>query len=144
MPSLLKADRQIPLGRLVSKGRDDVVHEEIEREVQALDRESSKKKAEYFVNRLGINWFGGTIVPILDGVLRLRNEMLHENPDRMVHDTELVSLNLVTTAVPLATLAQAALLYPDAFKLPAHLKEKDARKFLPRGTATNSVGPQRA
>ena len=132
VPSLLKHDRQIDLGRLVSKSKDVVVHEEIEREVQTLDRESAKKKAEYFLKRLGINWFDGTIIPILDGVLRLRTEMLHENPDRMVHDTELLSLNLVTTSVPLATLAQTALLYPDAFKLPLHVKKEDAQKFLPR------------
>src|SRR5713101_1860523 len=65
VPSLLKHDRQIDLGRLVSKSKDVVVHEEIEREVQTLDRESAKKKAEYFLKRLGINWFDGTIIPIL-------------------------------------------------------------------------------
>ncbi|MGB9074711.1 MAG: hypothetical protein WCC22_18890 [Terriglobales bacterium] len=134
-PSLLRADRPVRLGKLVSKGRDEVVREEIEREVQQLDRKSTDEKAHYFLNRLGISWFDGNIVPILDGVIRLRNEMLHENPDRMVQDNELPLLNLVTTAVPLATVAQAAVLYRGQFALPVHMTEEDARKFLPKRSA---------
>lgn len=117
-PTLLKEDRQVPLGKLVAKGQQEVLREEIEREVQTLDRKSVAEKADYFSQRLGINWFGGTIVPILDQVIRARNEMLHENPDRMVNEKDLVFLSLATTSVPVATIAQAALLYPRAFVLP--------------------------
>jgi hypothetical protein len=130
-PSLLKPDRQVPLGRLVAEGQEDVIREEIEREVQILDRKSTKEKAEYFLYRLGIGWFDGTIVPILGGVIDLRNEMLHENPERMVSDFEMVLLNLATSSVPIAITAQAAILYPTAFSLPTLMKEEDALKFLP-------------
>ena len=133
VPSLLREDREIPLGKLVAKGQEEVVREEIEREVQQLDRKSTKEKADYFLKRLGITWFDGHMAVILDDVIRLRNEMLHENPELIVREHDLALLNLVTTAVPLATLAQAALLFPKAFALPAHMTEEDARKFLPHG-----------
>jgi hypothetical protein len=141
-PSLLKPDRQVPLGKLVSKGLEDIVGEEIEREVQILDRKSTKEKAEYFLERLGIGWFDGTIVPILDGVIDVRNEMLHENPERIVSDIEMVLINLVTTSVPIATIAQAAILYPSAVSLPTLMKEEDARKFLPKQTARKPDPPR--
>jgi len=129
-PRLLKEDRQIPLGKLVAKGGEEVLREEIEREVQMLDRKSVAEKAEYFSKRLGINWFGGTIVPIFEHVIRARNEMLHENPDRVVSEKDLLFSHLVVLSVPVATLAQAALLYPKAFVLPMHMAEDDARKFF--------------
>jgi hypothetical protein len=72
------------------------VNAEIEREVQALDRESTEKKAIYFRKRLGINWFDGTIVPILDRVITLRNLILHEDPNRLVDESDRVLL-LVTS-----------------------------------------------
>jgi hypothetical protein len=133
--SLLKPDRQVPLGKLVSKGSDEIIREEIDREVQILDRKSTEEKADYFLRRLGIGWFGGTIVPILDKVVRLRNEILHENPERMPGDTEMMLLGLVTISLPLATVAQAAVLYPTAFTLPVDLSEENARKFLPVQTS---------
>jgi hypothetical protein len=115
----------------VSKGSDEIIREEIDREVQTLDRKSTGEKADYFLRRLGIGWFGGTIVPLLDMVVGLRNQMLHENPERMPTDTEMALLGLVTMGVPVATVAQAAILYPTAFSLPKNMSEEDARKFLP-------------
>jgi len=129
-PTLLREDRQVPLGKLLAKGQDEVLREEIEREVQMLDRKSVEDKADYFFKRLGINWLGGTIVPFLDHAVRVRNEMLHENPDRMVNEEDLFFLNLATFSVPIATLAQAALLYPRSFTPPMNIAEEDARKFF--------------
>ncbi len=76
-PTLLRSDRNIDLGRLVSQGQETLVREEIEREVQSLDRQSVEKKAEYFRDRLNIDWFGGKIVPLLDLAINVRNEILH-------------------------------------------------------------------
>lgn len=66
--------------------------------------------------------------------------MLHENPERLVSDGEKVFLNLVMTSVPMATIGQAAILYPTAFRLPAHMTEEYARKFLP-GQTSEVSGP---
>ena len=79
-PTLLRADRKIDLGRLVSQGHEALIRAEIEREVQSLDRETPEKKSNYFRDRLKINWFDGEIVGSLDRVIRLRNTILHENP----------------------------------------------------------------
>lgn len=129
-PTLLREDRQVPLGKLLAKGQDEVLREEIEREVQMLDRKSVEDKADYFFRRLGINWFGGAIVPFLNHAVKVRNEMLHENPDRVVNEKDLFFLNLATFSVPIATLAQAALLYPRSFTPPMNITEEDARKFF--------------
>jgi hypothetical protein len=141
-PSLLKEDRLIPLGKLVSKGEKEVIFDEIEREVQMLDRESTKKKGEYFLERLGINWFEGAMIPILEGVIRLRNIMLHESPDRMVSESEYAMMLMAIVFIPTTTIAQAAILYPKVFKLPLKMKEEDARKMLFRAGAKSSDGKQ--
>ena len=130
-PALLKDDRQVPLGKLVAKGIDDILREEVDREVQILDRKSTAEKAEYFLKRLGISWFNGTIVPILGKAIKARNEMLHENPDRTPTRGEVLFMELATMSVPTATMAQAALLYPKVCGLPMSMSEEDAQKFLP-------------
>jgi hypothetical protein len=130
-PSLLREDRQIPLGRLVAKGGADVIREEIEREVQALDRESTKKKAEYFFERLGINWLPG--VDVLHIAIRLRNEMLHENPDRTVNELEYAIMQAASMFVPFLVIAQAALLYPKVCQLPLNMTEDDVGKLFAGG-----------
>lgn len=115
-PSLLKADRQIPLGKLVSQPTNEIIEEEIEREVQGLDRKSVEQRSEYFDKHLNIDWFGGTIIPFLKPVLELRNRVLHENPDTVVSEEDLDLAHVVCMALPMGCLFQAAVLYPDRFK----------------------------
>jgi hypothetical protein len=126
-PNLLKPDRQIPLGKVVSVPRDEIVAEEIEREVQSLDRKSVEERYLYFDKRLNIDWFGGTIVPLLKPVLELRNKILHENPDIDVTDKNLQLAHLVCFSLPLVCVMQAEVLYPGSFKLgksnPAQFRE---------------------
>jgi hypothetical protein len=129
-PELLRADRAVPLGKLVAQGRDALIAEEIDREVQTLDRQSVKKKADYFTKRLGIDWFGLKIVPIMDAVINARNEILHENADREISQFELIGLPIVTIALPLTCAAQAAVLYPGSCKLPDHIDEGTVRASL--------------
>jgi hypothetical protein len=131
-PTLLKDDRQIPLGKLVVKGFDEILQEEVEREVQILDRKSTIDKAEYFLKRLGISWFDGTMIPILDSAIQARNTMLHENPDHLPTAGEQLFMELSTIGVPVATMAQAALLYPKSCSFPISMNEEDAKVFLPR------------
>lgn len=44
-PQLLKPDRQVPLGKLVSEGTKIVIESEIDREVQSLDRKSVEERS---------------------------------------------------------------------------------------------------
>lgn len=129
-PNLLRHDRDVPLGKVIAVRKEQIIAEEIEREVQILDRQSTEKKADYFKTRLHIDWFGGTMVPIMDAMIKARNEILHENPDREISRFEGIALEIVTTMLPLNCVAQAAVLYPGSCLLPEHLDEKTVREKL--------------
>lgn len=131
-PDLLREDRTVQLGKLVSHGADSIITEEIEREAQALDRQNVEKKANYFRDRLGIDWFGHAIVPIMEAVINARNEILHENADREISSFEPLGLSIVTVMLPLSCMAQAAVLYPGSCKLPVGIDEATVRASLLR------------
>lgn len=115
-PKALKADRQVPLGKIVSTPIEEILEEEIEREVQSLDRKTIEQRCEYFDKHLNIDWFGGTIIPLLKPVLDLRNKITHEDPDITITDNDLGLTYLVTFSLPVACVMQASVLYPEAFK----------------------------
>lgn len=115
-PTILKADRKIPLGKIIAKPIEELLEEEIEREVQILDRKSIEKKYEYFDKRLNIDWFEGTIIPLMKPVFELRNKISHEDPDIIVTDNILNMTHLVTYSLPTMCMMQAAVLYPESFK----------------------------
>jgi len=114
-PALLKPDRMIPLGRIVAVGRDAIVEEEIEREVQEVDRKSVADRAQYFERRLRIDWFGGHVVSIVKESLDLRNRVIHAEPDLQVSDTDVDTARWVTFAVPYYCCLRASERYPVAF-----------------------------
>lgn len=115
-PRLLKADRQIPLGKLTSQPLSEIVDEEIEREVQSLDRKSVRDRAEYFDKRLNVSWFDGTIVPLAEPIFELRNTILHEDPNATVSESDVRLAQVVCVSLPLGCIMQAAVLFPDTFK----------------------------
>jgi len=129
-PTLLKSDRQIALGKLISTEKDKIVEEEILREVQSLDRKNTEDKAKYFKKTLGIQWFDDKIVPLLDDVLEQRNLILHETPDEKIKKVDLDLVHVVCFAIPWITIAQAAVLYPGGFKMIDGLDEVKARTFI--------------
>ena len=114
-PSILKSDRQVPLGKILSAGLDVVLADEIEREVQILDRKSVSEKARYFLERLGIDWFDGKIVPFLERVIKVRNRIMHEDPDYKIKDEDIGTAQVVCFSIPWVTVIQAAVLYPGGF-----------------------------
>lgn len=129
-PELIRADRQIPLGRLIAVGKDQLIEEEIEREIQSLDRKNVEDRARHFREQLGIDWFDGTIVPMLKHVLDLRNTILHDNPDEKVEKVDIGVAHLVCFAIPWVSVAQAAVLYPHGFKMIEGLDPEKAKFFL--------------
>ncbi len=113
---------------------------EIEREVQSLDRETVQKKADYFRKRLRINWFDGTIVPLLEDVIDVRNEILHENPERPITSSEILLLRITTLAVPFASVMGAHALYPTVCALPEHAREESTSHFvIPKAKTSDAV-----
>lgn len=129
-PALLRSDRNVELGRLVAKGQDTVIAEEIEREVDSLDRQTAEKKSRYFEQKLGISWFDGKAAPVLEAVVRLRNIVLHEDPDRPVDEKDQVLVSAVSTGVIFASVAAAAILYPAVCDLPLGLDAERAKLYL--------------
>jgi hypothetical protein len=129
-PALLRSDRQIPLGRLVALGPEKILEEEVEREVQSVDRKSIGDRAKYFLERLSIDWFDGTIVPLMEWAFGQRNEILHFNPDAEVSSKDLGRASVVGSAVPWVSVAQAAILYPGGFKMIEGLEMEKAQQVF--------------
>lgn len=114
-PELLKPDRAVPLGRLLSLGLDAMIGEEIEREVQSLDRKNVKDRSIYFKDRLGVDWLNETVVPSVEGILELRNAILHNDPDRSVSANDVQEAKLVAIALPMYCCLRASERFPEAF-----------------------------
>jgi hypothetical protein len=115
-PQLLRSDRQIPLGKLVSQPIQDILDEEIEREVQSMDRKTLEQRAEYFDTRLNITWFDGTIVPLMKPLFDLRNKVIHGDSVTCVSKGDLLLADTVCMALLWCCILQAAVLYPNSFK----------------------------
>ena len=131
-PTLLKSDRQVPLGKLLAVGQEKIFEEEIEREVQSLDRKSIEDRCKYFLDKLSIDWFDGKIVPLMQRVFDKRNDIIHLDPNTDVTYNNLRLASLVGIAVPWVSIAQAAVLYPKGFKMIENLDPETARKLLPK------------
>lgn len=122
-PGLLNPGRKVPIGRVLSEGLNSVVEEEIAREVHGLDRKTVEDRCEYFKSRLSIDWsFDNTMPPLLKEVLESRNAILHENPDLEVSEFDLTIAMTVCIAIPMVSMVQAHLHYPDAFASPGNTK----------------------
>jgi hypothetical protein len=116
-PSLLDPQRQIPLGALITEGQNEIMQIEIERAVQTLDRKSIEQRAKHFQDHLGIDWFGGTIVPIWKAAAERRNAVLHEDVNAIVTEGNILSAMIAAVALPMYCCLQAAVLYPKGFKM---------------------------
>ena len=114
-PGHLRGDRKIPLGKLVKFSREEIIEEEIQREVQSLDRKNVRERAEYFAKLLDMHWLSEWANP-WERALDLRNKVLHEDPDAQVTDADLHSAYLFCTNLPLACVLKGSVLYPDGFE----------------------------
>ncbi len=127
-PTLLKSDKKIDLGRVVAKGGDTVVEEEIEHEVKKLDAESTRTRASYFKDTLNLDW-GNPVMPepklrisheacvdAIDEVTKLRHKVVHEESDYVVSLDALQKARSFYTFVPNCCAAQAVEIYPSQFE----------------------------
>ncbi len=132
-PLLLRPERQISLGRLASIGLEAVLAEEIEREVQGLDRKSTRERTDYFRRRLGIDWFDGKIVPLLEIVIETRNGILHDDPDKVIADGVIGIAYITCLSIPWVSLVQAAVLYPSGFKMIEGVSKEEVMEVFFKG-----------
>lgn len=130
-PMLLRGEKEIALGRLISKGEDAVLEEEIETEVKRLDRENVKERAKYFKDKLGLKWGDpklfhqfyrlkssqdhADIVAAVDELSELRHKIVHKDTGYIVKPDELDNARSYFTFVPSFCCRQAVKLYPEQF-----------------------------
>jgi hypothetical protein len=115
-PSLLNADRQVPLGRIIAEGSEAVIRLEIEREVQSMDRKSLAERATHFQQRLRIDWPDNPDVSAVRRVVEARNRVLHEDPGMTVSDDQLQEVLLVALFLPFHCCRQCVERYPAGFR----------------------------
>jgi hypothetical protein len=113
-PTLLSSDRQISLGRLAAFGGEKIIEEEIERAVQALDRQTVAEKAKVF-QKIGLPW--NKKPEEVEDITRLRNEILHENVERQVSGWELHTCRKLVLRLPLHLFYLGWQLYPKTFAM---------------------------
>jgi hypothetical protein len=125
-PQFLRTDRTVPLGKLISKDRKEILEEEIEREVHALDRKNINQRAEYFRDHLRLSWETRESIPEwcsqdmgavaqIERLLGLRNGILHEKPLVEVSVQDLLLAFCFFLLVPLACCIRGNELYPESF-----------------------------
>ena len=83
-PRILDSQRHIPLGKLISMGKDEVILQEVERCVQSLDRKSVEERVDFFNKNFGIDFFGEPGKTLLKSLTDKRNKLLHEEPGKGV------------------------------------------------------------
>ena len=123
-PSLLKPDRKIDLGRIISTGSSSVIEEEIEREVTSLDRKNLDEKCRYFEATLDLSWGDKFVLNSVKKSLRKRNIILHEDPDTVIDQKDNMFALLASMTIPLFCIAQGSVLYPEGFAKVKHIDDE--------------------
>jgi len=121
---------------LVAKGAEEVIETEIEREVQSLDRKSVEQRSKYFQEKLNLDWFNGTIVPILDQAIRYRNRILHEDVTAKVSDGDLTMAG-IAAVLPMWCCLQGVVLYPAGFTM-SNVNTEELRASIQNARKTSS------
>lgn len=124
---LQKRQKEIPLAKLIAKGEDAILEEEIETEVRRLDKENVKERAKYFKDTLGLDWGDPRLpksklrvphakcVEALHQASEIRNKIVHRESDYVVKLDELETARRFFTFVPSCCCKQAVKLYPTHF-----------------------------
>ena len=110
---LLNSERTIPLGRLTALGEAKIIEEEIERAVQMLDRKSAREKCQAFA-KLGLSW--DEMAEKIDAVIRLRNEILHEDVNRLVTGQNIQDCRMCVLELPMRVCSAGMKAYPATFE----------------------------
>jgi hypothetical protein len=116
-PSLLSADRSVPLGKLISEGFERTIESEIDREVQSLDRKAVDGRAAYFQVRLRLHFDdSGEMRGWWQKMIDARNGLLHEDPDMTITEDQLKAVRDVVLFLPFRHCQQCVTRYPQGFR----------------------------
>ena len=97
-PSLLKEDRTIPLGKLVSKGEKAVLYDEVEREIDALDRKEIGARLNHISSVYGlVEAFDPARISVFKRSSEQRNQILHHSSRPSIKEHTLNQLAIAAT-----------------------------------------------
>ncbi|HTD66305.1 MAG TPA: hypothetical protein VK846_07225 [Candidatus Limnocylindria bacterium] len=119
-PSILalsKPNRQIQRESLFQYGYQKILEEEIAAEVNEVDRKSVKDRARYFEEKLGLKWGDEVVVKAVKDATDARNEISHENPNKVIADAWLADTKKYLGQVARSCFMNARSLYPKNFEL---------------------------
>lgn len=138
-PTLFMGAKQVPLGQVYLKGFDAVLEKEIEEEVDTLDRKSLQERAQYFKDRLRIDYFppsSPVTMEALKKVLDSRDRILHKEPAVSISESDELFVTLSCLSVGTHIFDQARKLYPKAFgtdpKLETAIIESMVKQLSPK------------
>jgi hypothetical protein len=115
-PRLLRGDKTpILLGDLVDRGFDAIIEEEIESRLVAIDRKPVHARAEYFRDRLQAPWGPLELVNAAHWSTKLRNRILHEDPDAKVSPEDLNDTVIMALCISGFVCQSLVERHPDAF-----------------------------
>ncbi len=115
--NLLREDRQIPLGKIINRGHQEILEEEVSREVDILDRKSLENKIKYFINRLGVSkeHLDGPFTRHLDEAISLRNRILHESCEMEITEKQVNEAEISCLIIGIFLFQNSWQKYPEIF-----------------------------
>lgn len=108
-------DRKMILDCLSKFGLDKTIHEQVEDEVKKMSKDF-KEWPGYFSNRTGISWPKDKKWERLIELKGLRNDIIHELPDKKVSDKDLDEAFELFLAIATELMGKIVKKYPDIFQ----------------------------
>jgi hypothetical protein len=90
---------------------DAILHQQILREVEEVDRLSFQKRADYFARQLNLPLADEHTLAFVAEMMKARNEISHENPLKTVSPADLARAIEVLRQIPTCVCAKAATEY---------------------------------
>lgn len=115
--ALTKPNRQILRESLFQYGYPKILAEEILAEVEDVDRKSVRERSRYFEEKLGLKWGDATAIKAVKDASDARNEISHENPNRVIPDDWLAETKKCFGRVARECFMKARELYPKNFEI---------------------------
>ena len=84
-----------------------ILHQQVTREVEEVDRLSFQRRADYFAKQLNLPLADEETIEFVTRIMDLRNEISHENPFRTVSPADLTRVAKVLSQIPARVLAKA-------------------------------------
>ncbi len=119
-PSILalrNTNRHITREDLFTKGYEKVLETEICREIDDVDRMPVKKRATYFTETLALSWGDEDLIKEIGAASDVRNEISHENPDKVISEEFVSGAILAIKKVVKTCIFAATRSHPMQFKL---------------------------